>query len=203
MAGLDIILDTSFNNPNLPSINPRGFLDDFQRPDSQSLGVTSRESRPWVRPSGSVAVGGAISGGAAVSATTSGYVVEVVDAYTSDGTLRLDMAVVPKDVKPWIVLRAAPGTKNNFISVTFGESVVVFGRWVDGVYTNIKEQGGVTIPASGMVEVHLDGAAISVAINGTVIASVTESAHMSETRHGINFHAGSAIRVDQVSFVRP
>ena len=44
MAGIDIILDTLFNNPNLPLDPVLGFFDDFNRADGP-IGVTSGEGR--------------------------------------------------------------------------------------------------------------------------------------------------------------
>src|SRR5699024_6868417 len=87
---VDIVLNTVFNNPNLPIIPVPGFSDGFNRPVADSLGETDT-GKPWVViDSGSTTStwGTYGNGTAGMKSASSAYHLAVANALTSDGVLR-------------------------------------------------------------------------------------------------------------------
>jgi hypothetical protein len=79
-------------------------FDDFNRPNSSDLGVTSAGERPW----------GVLSGSWSISSNrivgpTSGYAAATVESYTSDVDIKLDVSAAGRDA---IVFRATDA--NNY-----------------------------------------------------------------------------------------
>ncbi|MFE4078203.1 hypothetical protein [Paenarthrobacter sp. YIM B13468] len=205
MAGLDIVLDTLFNNPALPVVPILGFSDNFNRADG-ALGYTSGENKPWTFSAyPGTDVQAVISGNRMSWTGTTQYTVAHVDAGAANGTLKATLAVVDSAAGMRIAARVTNAT--NMILVrpdnTAGAEKLTLVKMISGTQTTVATSGTLGSLTGSVIEVVLNGTSISVKRNGVQVISpqtVTELA--TNTKHGVFINTGSpSARMDDVSFV--
>lgn len=186
---MDIILDTVFNNPNLPIDPEPGFFDDFGRADGP-VGYTSAERRPWVAAKGGVpyplvVASGAAARGVGGTATNSFW---TVDAYAADGVLNARVGQIGDSTGTLLFRFADP---NNYLGLACRASSTVrtyaLIRVVDGVRTTIASTGSVASASGDNIEITMLGNHVWVKVNGASILGGDNvvTAHATAHRHGI------------------
>lgn len=209
MAGLEIVLNTTFNNPLLPTVPVYGFSDNFNRADNATgLGVTSGEAKAWQRIYGSNAFGAKLVGNKAVPDDISGVAnawgAEVVDAKASDGTLRATL-VSPGSRSGGLIFRATSNV--DFLTLmmrsTASNSSLVLSKKVNNTSTTVAISSVQGLATAGAVfEVVLSGSSVTVKKDGVVVIptqAITEQA--ANTKHGLYLTQTSLdMAWDDVSF---
>lgn len=203
---MDIVLNTIFNNPNLPKIPIYGFTDDFNRAVADTLGVTA-EGKQWVTLDAGSAVGiwGTTGNGTAkMKSAASQTHTAVVDAGASDGRLvaklanfntalssnRYGLAFRVQSMTSYLYVESVyPSTAPLQVRKTFGGSSVTLGTT------------GVSPTAGDEIAVVLDGPNITIEINGVPRLTVTEPELVDVTRHGMFAFAGSDAEWDSIQFI--
>lgn len=201
MSGIDIVLNTVFNNPSLPKVPIYGFYDDFERPDGP-LGVTSREVKTWnEHPYPGTDIEAVISGGAVQSTGTTGWNVVTVDAKAPNGIFRTSMSNIDANSGIRVALRVTNATNFVFVRFTTG-GVLRLESLISGVGTIIASSAPLEEHTNGVIEAVLDGPLISVKWNGEeVIPPTTVSALTGNTQHGFMLRSESpATRINEASF---
>lgn len=187
---MDIILDTVFNNPNLPIDPEPGFFDDFGRADGP-VGYTSAERRPWaVGPTNGVPCPMVVVSGAAARGTggTAANNFWTVDAYASDGVLNAKVGQIGDSTGTLLFRYTDP---NNYLGLACRASstvrTYVLFRVVDGVRTNVASAGSVASASGDIIEVTMLGNHVWVKVNGVEILGGDNvvTAHATAHRHGI------------------
>lgn len=203
---MDIVLNTIFNNPNLPKIPIYGFNDDFNRASADTLGMTA-EGKPWMTLDAGSAVGtwGTTGNGTAkMKSAASQTHTAVVDAGASDGRLVAKLAnfnTALSSNRFGIALRVQ--NMQNYIalqSVWPGSSGWGLIKYASGTFSAIGTLA--TAPSPGdTVEVTLSGESIIVKSNGSQIISATVPEMVDVTRHGMFAFAGSDAEWDSIQFI--
>lgn len=200
---MDIVLNTRFNNPNLPVVQRPGFRDDFNRPAADTLGTTL-DGKPWTILDYGVSssVWGTLGDGTAgMKSATSGRHAAVADALTPDGTLT---AVVGErgttGYLPGLTVRAADA--DNYIQIAAIGSTnqeLRILKMVAGTSTSIPTIGPI-IATGDTVEVTCAGTAITVAVNGATAITATIPELADVTTHGMYAFTGAVGTWDSVEF---
>lgn len=203
---MDIVLNTIFNNPNLPKIPIYGFSDDFNRASADTLGVTA-EGKPWVirDAASSTSVWGTTGTGTAKmkSAPTSTHSA-VVDALASDGTLTAVLKTFDQasSSNRFGLAFRHQNVDNYFYFETVYPSSSPFRlrKTLAGVSTTVATS---TIsPSPGdVIEIVLSGTSITAKVNGVTALTATDSSMVNEKYHGMFAFAGSDAEWDSVQFV--
>ena len=187
----DIVLNTVFNNPLLPSVPVYGFFDDFNRANTTALGVTSGEGKTWDELGGTWEI---VDNTAHLTALTSTVSYPTVDALRADGTLTTTVAQIG-DAAGGLVARFVD--TDNWVRLSFRQS-----SGVNRLVLQTRVAGGSTVVAGtsaadkvtangSVIGLVLSGSTASVTLNGeTVISSVSVPSTVMSTRHG--FYGASA-----------
>lgn len=179
-------------------------LDNFTRADSTTtLGSTSTGAKPWSALKGTWGIS---SNKAYVASGASGSTqYAVVDAAVADN-ITISVVGSAASLNPFvgIVFRAAD--INNFMlaEVTVGAAYAPkIYKVVGGTVTTIATGTSITFASGDTISVTLSGSSITVKRNGTTIVSVTDSANIANTKHGIYSDAttggASTARLDDFS----
>lgn len=201
MAGIDVVLDTIFNNPSLPVVPVYGFYDDFERPNG-ALGVTTREAKPWIEhtyPGANIAA--TIDSGKLKATGTTLWKVVAVDAKSPNGTFRA--VVSSMDVNGGLRLAVRALNATNFLMIRFvSGGVIRLGKFIAGAETVVANSAALTGFSSGVFEVVMNGTQVSVLWNGAqVIAPQTIPELAGNMQHGFMMRSESPnARVDEVAF---
>lgn len=201
MSGIDIVLNTIFNNPSLPTVPVYGFSDDFERSNGP-VGVTSREAKPWtehVYPGSDVQA--VIDGGKLKATGSTFWKVLAVDAKSPNGTFRVAMSSIDVNGGLRIALRVTNAT--NFLYVRFvAGGVIRLESLIGGTGTVIASSAPITGFTNGVFETVLDGDKVSVKWNGIeVIPPQTVTSMSGNTQHGFMLRSESPnTRVESASF---
>lgn len=201
MSGIDIVLNTIFNNPSLPTVPVYGFSDNFERPNGP-VGVTSREAKPWtehVYPGSDVQA--LVDGGKLKATGTTFWKIFAVDAKSPNGTFRAAMSNIDANGGLRIALRVTNAT--NFLYVRFvAGGVLRLESLIGGAATVIASSAPITEFTNGVFEIVLDGPLVSVKWNGAeVIPPQTVTALSGNTQHGFMMRSESPnTRVESASF---
>lgn len=191
MAGIDIILDTLFNNPNLPLDPVLGFFDDFNRADGP-IGVTSGEGRAWNKQTVSAGDGAAVvSGNQAAATGTSGAFAYTVDAGSANGTLSTTITTVATDGNTRLLFRCQDYDNTLMLTMLTATGRMQLFRKVAAVSTTLADVPVSTGLINGkLLEIVLSGTSVSVKLDGaTIIAPVTVNELQANTKHGFFFNA--------------
>lgn len=192
---MDIVLNTQFNNPNLPIAQIPGFSDDFNRAAAETLGVTSREGRPWQnfdigsRPS----VWGTNGDGTASMLTAgSSWQLVGVDGLVADGVLTATIATIGGDTSRWggLGFRILDGDNHLRVSELSSTNPRIVLQAREGGSTATLATSTTDMTPGDTVSVAFRGSQIDVFHNGTNIISTTDSTLLEQTVHG--FYAQSA-----------
>lgn len=203
---MDIVLNTIFNNPNLPKIPIYGFSDDFNRPAADTLGLTA-EGKSWVVRDGgsSTSVWGTTGSGTAKmkSATTSTHTA-VVDAGVANGRLVAKLKnfnTALSSNRYGLAFRAQSMTSYFYIESTYPSATQLIVRKTFGGSSVTLGTTGVSPTAGDEIAVVLDGPSITIEINGVPKLTVTDADLVAETRHGMFAFAGADAEWDSIKFI--
>lgn len=181
---MDIIMNTSFANSLLPRAPMPGFSDNFDRP-AGPLGVTSGEGRAWqLASTGGPPLWQASSRGHAVYVGGASIAAAVVDALAADGVFQVTAAIQGSVRRGGPIFRYRDMNNYLFVWQPTPTTGLCMYRRVNGSSTRISES--TYIPSDGDVyRVEMNGPNIIFRVNGTSRMTVTETAYMGETRHGL------------------
>lgn len=196
---MDIVLNTNFNNPALPKVPLPGFYDDFGPeggPPDSSLGVTSREQRPWdsmrwSRTTEHTALSGPSRG------------VALVDGYRSDGVLTATITGVPTGGIYGLAVRGSD--LDNYIAFAYNVSLGYFlfrvtvdaGSVGGGAGTYTPERP----PAPGdTLSVECAGDTLTGYFNDTPMLTATETTHRNNTKHGMYVSGAPNFEFNDIEF---
>ncbi|UTM47041.1 hypothetical protein [Glutamicibacter mysorens] len=202
MAGIDIVLNTVFNNPTLPVVPIYGFTDTFDRPDGP-VGVTSREAKPWIKHAYPGAdIEAVIEEGKLKATGSTSWNVWAVDAKTPNGVFRAVFSGLDALGGVRVAVRAQNAT--NFIVVRFlANGVIRLAKFISSTETEVAVTSAGAWTEAGVLEVGMDGASISVAWNGVqVISPRTINELSGMTDHGFMMRSESPnTRIDETAFI--
>lgn len=184
-------------NAALPLRPTRGFFDDFNRPNSISLGLTSGEYKAWQRFGAGSDPLGRIINGRATSASGTGTSFETVDAATADGTLRFVMGSVA-DLNTNLVLARAL-SNGNFLRVVPTPGGYQVSSVVSFTGTNLALAAGAPAPGD-VVDVTFAGTSGSIRVNNGAPVAFTDAVYSSQTRFGFGWQAGKATSFESLQF---
>lgn len=198
-----IVLNKSTTNPNIPVKALPGFFDNFNRPNSPSLGKTSREGREW-KQFGTGATLQIVDNQASLQpGYSTGYGIYTAEGLASDGTYRAKYSNVT-DAR---LLRMAFRMKDdlNFYALGVGAGSLELRRYVNLEYAVLKT---VTIPsaAARTVSVVLNGPSIKVMVEGVTdpVIDLSDPTHVNATKYGFQAlylaGTGAAVHIDEVEF---
>lgn len=204
---MDIVLNTAFNNPNLPVIDRAGFFDDFERPAAASLGETSREGRQWTAfyPSGSLpVVWGTIGDGTAGCLESGGlHQMAVADAQATNGTLsakfsgddsdhrRFGLSARVVDAQNWLAVAASSSS---------ADDVRIIQR-IDGNQRTLSQGFGPVLEDGDVLSIALNGTAVTLLANGEEILTATcDASLVGVTTHGLYAFSGGLSWWDWIEF---
>lgn len=192
---MDIVLNTTFDNPYLPVAVFPGFTDDFSAADGPLDFTTdgkawtfSSASAVWVRDTGEAKME---SPGVSSRA--------LVDGLASDGVITMTIGTL-SDGKMALVFRYVD--ESNYFYVT---------KHTDGYYRCFKRKANVitvpfgttTTPADGdVVAITLNGSSITARVNGVIVGTDTDSDFLTSTTHGMSASATDYDgTIDKLEFV--
>lgn len=202
---MDIILNTRFNNPNLPVVPRNGFVDDFNRGSANNLGETV-DGKQWttLNPGTTTSVWGTHGDGTAgMKSSTAGHHIAAVDALTANWTLtaqlssfdenaptrRFGLAVRVLDVNNYVMI--APISHN-------GHSMRI-AYSVDGSLQLTDDRGPHLAPGD-TVSATMLGDMITAYVNGTQFATATVPELSHGTHHGLYSFYESVSAWDHIEF---
>jgi len=202
---VDIILNTSFNNPNLPVMPLPGFFDDFDRDEADVLGQTV-DGKLWkiFNPGTTSSVWGTYGDGTGgMKSSTVQHHIAAVDALTANGTLtahlasfdetaptrRFGLAVRVLDANNYVVI--AP------ISHT-GQSMRI-AYSINGSLQLTDDRGPDLAPGD-TVSATMLGDTITASVNGTQFATATIPELSHGTQHGLYSFYESVSAWDMIEF---
>lgn len=179
---MDIVLNTHFTRP-LPSIPVPGFRDDFNTghiPDS--LGVTSREQRPWEYPGGGP--WWQDSDGYARNNISGATRTPVVNGLASDGTITTMFGNINStDKRVGITFRLQNADNYSWISANTSGMVTFYERFNGATDTNIASNS--ELNSGDTLSVQFIGSSITVQHNGSTIIQTSSARRIGATRHGM------------------
>lgn len=206
--GYQIVATPSFSGAWLPALITPGFRDDFDRPDSLDLGVTSRGGRAWeLLPS----VEGAnivpqVKDGQLAATGTTGYVLGTAEAYAADVLVEATIAYTARDAALTPNLRVAARCSSAapaaFASVRWSNQAGSEYLWLDTYGTRLTVQSGVLGDLTGRrVGLKAQGDEFTVYLDGEqVIAPTTAPGIAGVTRHGFQAsNSANAARLDDIT----
>ena len=200
--GGTIIASTIYNCIAPPSGNavPRSVQDTFARADSALLGITEVGDAAWrtvQNPSNTGTVAAAISGDALVltpASSTSSEGFAICETFTASGTVSITsqtLASSTTHADPGLVFRMSDASNFWLLWANQGGGYKLM-KCVAGVYT--AAAASATVAAAGdVLAVTLSGASISATVNGTVMATLTDTFNQTATLHGVRASANSSV----------
>lgn len=191
---MDIVLDTVFNNPNLPVVQIPGFTDSFNRPAASTLGVTD-DGKEWLSSGTSwsiTAEGRATKGSGGARAW--------VDGLSSNGTLTAVLAKASaEDQRNGLLFRQQDGNNYLYLCPNTSGVLTLYAR-IDNLTALSKTITGVTVGSGDTLSVIMLGPQVTVLKNGTQIHVETVSDLVSNTNHGL-YGTGLGAEWDSIEFV--
>jgi hypothetical protein len=199
---MDIVLNTDFNNPLLERIPLPGYFDDFNRSDSDVLGKTSREGRPWdIRSLGSSFAWGIRGSKAKLLSSNSGANFAVADGLSLNGTFRATFsAIQPESNNVGVVARYSSPENHLIVSrrADTDRTWALFAR-VSNTLTLLVPTG-IPMAAGDQVALFLDGGSVGVSVNGSSTLRGEED-RLSGTKYGMACSSsGLSTSWDEISF---
>lgn len=190
---MDIILNTIFNNPNLPIILRPGLVDGFERPAGQ-ISKTD-DHKDWDNYNGTWVTNGdgTASGSGALIAdglSPNGEVTLTVDSFTSEGG----------DFRCGVVFRAKDRS-NHFRATLNTSGILTLYVIVDEATSESATASGVYPQDGDAIGVRLNGDSITLTLNGEVVLTHTTSMYMTETQYGLYSRSSNNARFGAIKFV--
>lgn len=190
---MDIVLNTNFNNPNLPKVLIPGFIDSFNRPAASTLGVTD-DGKTWEyssNPWSITATGRATKGDAGA--------VTWVDGFASDGELSAVFAAVGTDQRNGLLLRRKDSDNYIYVCPNTSGALTLYVR-IDNATSLSRIITGETLNVGDTLSVVMDGPTITVKRNGAVLLTETVNDLADQTCHGF-FGTATGAEWDSIEFV--
>jgi hypothetical protein len=196
---MEIVLDTNFNNLNLPRVARPGFTDNFNAADGNLTYTT--DLKPWVFASGSANPMWVRSSGKAVIGPTAPSSVAYVDGLSANGLLTQTIGSIGSARNAALVFRYVDASNYLYLKWTEGTGVYRCYKYLAGVTTQVF--GTSTTSANGdVIEVTMSGSAISAKINGTAVGSATVTDFLTATKHGMEGSSTDrTASIDSIVFV--
>lgn len=195
---MDIVLNTIFNNPNLPVIPVPGFHDNFNRAASSTLGTTD-DGKEWnffgFVPWKVVSPGHAAGFGTSLHAA--------VDGLTPNGTLTTVVgkaATESADKRAGLVFRMLDRDNYLYLCPNTTNTLTLYGR-VGGSLTVNQSISGETLTTGDTLAVAMDGPSITILRNGIAVHTATISDLTSATLHGFYGNISSDAEWDSIEFI--
>ena len=190
---MDIVLNTLFNNPNLPITLRPGLVDGFGR----SAGQISKtdDYKDWDNYNGTWVTNGdgTASGAGSLLAdglSPNGEVTLTVDSFDPEGT----------DFRCGVVFRAKD--RHNHLRAALSTSGLLnLYVIVDEATSESFTTGGVYPQDGDTIGVRLNGENITLTLNGEVVLTHTTSMYMTETQYGLYSQSTNNARFDEIKFV--
>lgn len=187
---MDIILNTRFNNANLPIVLRPGFVDSFDRGADKLIQTDDRKAwEQWGSAWATTGDGAAMGSGEVFA-----------NALSADGTLtaKLRTADTGGDKRGGVAFRVVD--RSNYIRVCPNTSgtltlyVIENGSSVGTASTDSVLADGDVLEVSGY------GASIVVKLNGSTVLSYETESYRTATKHGLYSHSSNNTEFEHVSF---
>lgn len=187
---MDIILNTKFDNPQLPVVLRPGFIDSFERGAGTLIQTDDR--KPWEQLG---TAWGTTGDGAAMGSS------EVfANALSADGTLTVKLrtadttgdkrgGVAFRGVDRYNYIRICPNTSGKLTLYVFEDNSIV-----ESASTESTLADGDVLAVSG------NGAYIVVQVNGSTVLSYETERHRTATKHGLFSWSSNNTEFEHVSF---
>lgn len=204
LAAADVVLcsyQTFTDSPAAASLsNPTVYVaDTFDRADNaSSMGSTSTGSAAWTSL---VGTWGIQSNRAYISAGVSALTcLASVECGIADGTISTTIATATSTSNSGLTFRVTDVNNLYVLEGGNGSTTAKIYKRVSGTFTQIAESAGnVHFNAGDVISVVLSGSSIIAKQNGTTIVSVTDSTHLTQTKHGL-YHTAAASTAGVVTF---
>lgn len=204
---MDIVLNTNFNNPNLPIVPVPGFYDDFTSGGGgyETLGVT-HDNKPWdymgglgwfQRADGTATGAGLLDG---VNRSS----LAVVNGVHSDGTLVAKIALEStSDLRYGIALRVTDSRNYLHVSQSSNAAWLRIYKVVDNQSTVVAQVSDQTLATGDILQARFSGPQINVLLNNTLVLSGLSDHNMNATHHGFfNWSTGEYIANPRWDWIR-
>lgn len=187
---MDIILNTTFNNPQLPFVLRPGFRDSFDR-DAGVLGKTE-DGKTWEQWGGAwVTTGDGVAMGSA----------EVfADAMSADGTLSAKLRTVDldSDARGGVAFRVVD--RDNYIRICPNTSGVLTIYVYEGGDISESTSSTTSLADGDVLAVTGTGASIAVQVNGSTVLSHETEINRTATKHGLYSRGANNTEYESVEF---
>lgn len=189
---MDIILNTTFDNPRLPILQRPGFIDSFER-DAGTL-VNTEDGKTWeqVGSAWGTTGDGAVKGSGEVLA----------DAMSADGTLtvKLRKVDVDGDNRGGIAFRAID--RNNYIRISHNtsSSPTLMFYVIENASAAKTESTGVTLADGDVIAVSGQGSTIVIQVNGSTVFTYDTTDYLTATKHGLYSHSSNNNEYESIEF---
>lgn len=200
--GLEIVVNSLFTNANLLTVPVLGFSDNFNRANSASLGLTSKDQKQWML-TGQIKC--SIDGNQAVVVSTTGRGGALVDAGSPNGTFRATFVSAGAAAGPGLALRSSiTGRETLWLHAgMFAGNLhyALFTQSGTGGKTLLQEATSKNAAAGDVITAVLAGSSVKVSVNGAELISTTDPKFTAQTLFGI-FGDGATVgaRWDDISF---
>ena len=187
---MDIILNTKFDNPQLPIVLRPGFIDSFERGAGTLIQTDDRKAWEQLGTAWGTTGDGAAMGSGEVFA----------NAMSADGTLTVGLRTADTggDKRGGVAFRVVD--RSNYIRVCPNTSgkltlyVIENGSSVESTSTESALADGDVLAVSG------NGASIVVQINDSTVLSHETERHRTATKHGLYSNSSNNTEFEHVSF---
>lgn len=200
---MDIILNTKFNNPNLPVATLPGFTDSFDRAAADTLGMTD-DRKPWhvIDSGSSTSTWGTYGDGTAgMKDSSSKFHAAVADGLAANGTLTATLATYEAATRrPGLAIRATDSNNMIYIAQASASAHALrLANRVGGQTTTLPESGPELV-AGDTLKVEFNGPTITVRVNGTTAFTVNIADNLSATSHGLYAFTGALGAWESIEF---
>jgi hypothetical protein len=179
---MEIVLDTNFNNLNLPLVARPGFTDNFNAADGNLTYTT--DLKPWVFVSGSANPLWVRSSGKAVIGPSAPSSVAYVDGLSADGVLTQTIGSIGASRNAALVFRFVDANNYLYLKWTEGTGKYRCYKYMAGVTTQVFGTSTTSANAD-VIEVTMAGSTVSAKINGTTVGTATVTDFQTATKHGM------------------
>ena len=186
---MDIILNTRFNNPNLPVTPLPGFYDDFTSGSPIKLDHTSREERPYIfNGEAWPIVDGYVTPGGRAAA---------VDGYSNDGVLSTRYVVLGSATRVGLVARYT-GESYLWIAPNTSGNLAIY-ETISGS-NNLIMNSTTKVLDGDTLQVFLQGPLVQARLNGGLVDQAQTTLTTGTTHGFFSWSATSEARFEYLSF---
>lgn len=187
---MDIILNTTFDNPQLPVVLRPGFIDSFDRGADTLIQTDDRKAWEQLGTAWGTTGDGAAMGSGEVFA----------NALSADGTLtaKLRTADTRGDKRGGVAFRVVD--RRNYIRVCPNTSGTLTLYVIENGSSVGSTSTGSVLADGDVLEVSGYGASIVVQVNGSTVLSYETESYRTATKHGLFSHISNNSEFEHVSF---